>query len=372
MKKRPDWAKRNDPFRYNGPMTPLWQPALCAFLISLVATPLVALAARRLGIVDRPGGRRVHRRVTPRLGGVALVAAFLAVLWIWLPDIAPHFKSKQLAGFALAAGLLTVVGIIDDRRGVPAIWQLATHVAAGLTLVLVGMGIEQISNPFGGGPILLNQWEAAVTWNGVAYHLTLPADLLTVAWVVLVINAINWLDGLDGLATGVGGIAAGTIALLSVSAVVDQPHVATLALMLTGALAGFLVFNWHPAKVFLGTVGSTFIGFTVATLAIISGGKIATAILVLGFPILDTVAVMLRRRKAGSRPWHPDANHLHHLLLGRGFSVRQAVLAIYVVCATFGLLALAAGTTGAKLLAFVAMAALMAAILAWLSRPKAS
>lgn len=346
-------------------MTEFVLPALLTFLIAVVVTPPVARFATSLGIVDRPGGRRIHKKITPRLGGLAVVIAFFAVFAFFVPDLEPHFKSNQLLVFALASALLVGVGFLDDRRGVPAGWQLASHVTVALALVAVGMGIEEVTNPFG-GKLALDQWQLPVP--GLSGHdVQLPADLLTVAWVVLVINAVNWLDGLDGLASGVGLISAATIALLSVSAVVNQPHVATLALLLVGSLAGFLLYNFHPARIFLGTIGSTFVGFTIATLAIISGGKIATALLVLGFPILDTLAVLVRRAALGVPLWKPDAKHLHHLLLARGLSVRRTVVTLYALSAAFGGLALLVGTTGYKLLAFLLLAAMMGGILSWLA-----
>lgn len=336
--------------------------------VAVLLTPVVITAARRFGIVDRPGGRRIHALITPRLGGVAVLASFFIVFLLFLPELSPHFKPKQLLGFSLAALLLLIVGIADDVRGIRPSLQLASHAAAGTILVLVGMGIEEVSNPFG-GKLALDQLNVAVPIGGVDHFLTLPADLLTIAWVVLVINAVNWLDGLDGLATGVGGISAIALALLSVSAVVGQDHVALLALILAGALAGFLVFNFQPAKIFLGTVGSTFVGFTIATLAIISGGKVATALLVLGFPILDALTIILRRFRTHGKFWQADTTHLHHRLLARGFSVRQSVLIVYALTASFGALALLGGTTKSKALAFGGLVLVMLAVLAWLARP---
>lgn len=347
-------------------MAELLAPALLAAVVAVGLSPLLVTVARRYGIVDRPGGRRIHLGVTPRLGGVAVLLGFFVSFLVFLPEIAPNFKPKQLLGFSLAALLLLVVGVIDDKRGLSPWLQLGSQIMAGLLLVVVGMGIEEITNPLG-GKLVLDQLKFAVPIGGVDYFLSLPADLLTVAWVVLVINAVNFLDGLDGLATGVGAITAVTLALLSLSAAVDQPFVAMLALMLAGALAGFLVFNWHPAKIFLGTVGSSFLGFAIATLAIISGGKVATAILVLGFPILDALVLVTRRSLVGGAPWKADARHLHHQLLAAGFSVRQAVGVIYVLSATFGALALLAGTTGQKALAFSLLIVLMGAVLGGLA-----
>ncbi len=355
-------------FQYNSRVKQLLGPALLSAALALAVTPLVARLARRLGAVDRPGGRRIHRQVTPRLGGAAVMIAFFVTLLAFLPDLAPHFKEKQLAGFALAAVVIFIFGVIDDRRGVPASVQLAVQVFCGLVLVAVGMGVDEVTNPISGGLVQLDWLTFTQTINGIDYQLNLPADLLTVAWVVLVMNAVNWLDAADGISSGVGIIGALTIALLALSPVVNQPHVAVLATILAGSLAGFLVYNWHPARIFQG-FGPMFIGFTLATLAIISGGKVATALLVLGLPILDALAVIMKRLLQGGRSWAADTSHLPHLLLARGFSQRQTALIIYALSAAFGALALFTQTTGQKLLAFVVLVGLMSAVLVWLARP---
>jgi UDP-N-acetylmuramyl pentapeptide phosphotransferase/UDP-N-acetylglucosamine-1-phosphate transferase len=138
-------------------------------------------------------------------------------------------------------------------------------------------------------------------------------------------------------------------------------------MLLAGALAGFLPYNFNPARIFLGTVGSTFVGFTLATLAIISGGKVATALLVLGFPIIDALTLIARRAAVGAPPWRADTRHLHHLLLARGLSVRKTVLALYGITAAFGAIALLVGTTGHKLLALGLLVLLVGGILTWLA-----
>ncbi|HEY8108940.1 MAG TPA: MraY family glycosyltransferase [Patescibacteria group bacterium] len=345
-----------------------------AFLLTFAAaaalTPWVGRFALKSGIVDHPGGRRIHRKVTPRLGGAAVMAAFFIGFLVFLPQLSPNFRPGQLLIFSLTALFLLAVGFVDDKRGLPPAVQLLSHAVAGVSLAAAGMAIEEVTNPFG-GKVALDQLQVAMPFDAGGRMLNLPADLITVVWVVLVINAVNWLDGLDGLAAGVGGIAAVTVALLSLSAVVGQPHVALLALLLAGSIGGFLVYNFHPAKIFLGTVGSTFIGYVLATLAVISGGKIATAFLVLGFPILDATTIILRRIATGAPPWKPDTRHLHHLLLKRGFSVRKTVLFLYGVSAVFGLTALIAGTTGRKVLMAAVLAVMLAALLVWLARPVA-
>ncbi len=348
-------------------MSAVLLPALFAALVCIVLTPLVIALARRSGVVDQPGGRRIHSLVTPRLGGVAVMASFFAIFWLEYAKIDPHFKPKQLIGFTIACAILLIIGVLDDKFSLPASVQLVSHIIVALTLVVVGMGIEQVTNPLG-GKIDLNLWQYGIPIGGVEHFLTLPADVITVLWVVLVINSLNWLDGLDGLATGVGMISAIAIALLSLSTVVDQPHVALIAMIFAGSLGGFLLFNFQPAKIFLGTVGSTFIGFMIATLAIISGGKIATALLVLGVPVLDAIIVIFRRFRRGGRAWVPGTDHLHHLFLAKGFGVRRTVVTIYLLTAIFGGLALLAGTTSQKALAFLLLLVVMAAVLIWLAR----
>lgn len=345
------------------------QPFLIAFGLTALLTPLAIVLGKRLGIVDIPGGRRIHQRVTPRTGGIAIMLSFFLVFWTQLSYLEPNFKPKQLLGFAVASLFLLVIGIVDDKFDLPAWVQLASHVVSATILVLVGMGIEEISNPFG-GKWDLHVWDIAVPIGGVPHHLALPADLLTIVWVVLVINSLKWLNGLDGLAEGVSIIGLITIALLSVSATVDQPHVAVFAMTLAGAISGFLLYNFHPAKIFLGTPGSTFIGFTIATLAIISGGKIATALLVLGVPILDALTLIVRRFLRRSKAWAPGTDHLHHLLMAKGFGIRRTVVTVYALSAVFGGLALLGGTTGKKALAFVILIVFMGAALAWLSTPR--
>lgn len=349
------------------PSAALWLAPLLAFTAAILLTPLVGRFARRVGIVDRPGGRRIHRSVTPRLGGAAVLGAFFVGFFVFFPELAPNFRPGQLLVFSLTALFLLAAGFVDDWRGLPPVVQLGTHVLAGLSLAAAGMAIEEVTNPFG-GKIPLDQFQFVPPFDVGGRTLNLPADLITVVWVVLVINAINWLDGLDGLAAGVGGIAALTVALLSLSAVVGQPHVALLALLLAGSLAGFLLYNFHPARIFLGTIGSTFTGYVLATLAVISGGKVATAFLVLGFPILDALTIVIRRMAVGAAPWQADTRHLHHLLLQRGFSVRRAVLFLYGISAVFGVTALLAGTTGRKVLMAALLVLLLGGLLLWLSR----
>ncbi|MDP2726028.1 MAG: MraY family glycosyltransferase, partial [Dehalococcoidia bacterium] len=196
------------------------------------------------------------------------------------------------------------------------------------------------------------------------FSITLLADIFAFIWLMLMINTMNFLDGLDGLAAGVGAIGAFIIFILSLLPIVNQPATATVALILAGCLLGFLCFNFNPASIFMGDGGSTFIGLSLATLAIIANGKIATTLLVLGLPLIDVALVVLRRIFIDRRaPWQGDRKHFHHRLLSIGLSQRQSVIVVYIFCSIFGSAALFLGSSQ-KLLALGIMALAMLSLFA--------
>jgi UDP-GlcNAc:undecaprenyl-phosphate GlcNAc-1-phosphate transferase len=197
------------------------------------------------------------------------------------------------------------------------------------------------------------------------FHITPIANLVSLIWMVGLANTINFLDGLDGLAAGISGIAAFIIFLLAVGPRVDQPLVALLAIILAGAAFGFLPYNFHPARIFMGDSGALFLGLALAMLAVYSGAKLATAALVLGFPIIDAMWAATRRLARGRSPFRADRMHFHHLLLDAGLSQRQAVLTLYAVAAAFGGVALMVGSF-AKLVALIVLIFLMAVAIAGL------
>jgi UDP-GlcNAc:undecaprenyl-phosphate GlcNAc-1-phosphate transferase len=195
--------------------------------------------------------------------------------------------------------------------------------------------------------------------NGVVYHFSLWSDLLTLVWVVGMMNIINFVDGVDGLAGGVSFIATIAIFLLSISIAVNQPAMASLTIILAGAILGFLFWNFPPAKIFMGDSGSMFLGFMLGVLPLISGGKLATVFLVLGFPIVDGLYVVITRLLRGKNPiTAPDKTHLHHRFLRAGYSPRQAVLFLYAIAVLFAWVALQS-TTMMKLVASVVLVVLI-------------
>ncbi len=319
------------------PFLNLLQPLLVGFLFALGLTPLAIRVGKRLRLIDRPHGPYVDVRPLVRLGGVAIFVSFALTALIFLP------LDKHLSALLLGGLWLAIIGTIDDIFNLSPLVLGAAHLLAVLILILGGLGVNFISNPlsFLGGPAMfrLDIWKIPL------------ADLFTLVWVFGLINIVDWLDGLDGLASGVGAIAAAVI--LGISLIFHTPVTATLSLALGGVLLGFLFFNFSPAKILLGS-GGYLLGFLVATLAIYSGGKIATALLVLALPVLDTMFVLLNRLRRG-QPLHlGDKTHLHHRLLERGLTVRQVVLLEWGLCGFLG--AAAVLLTGwKKLLAIAAV-----------------
>lgn len=319
--------------------------------ISALLTQVVRRAVVKSGKgLAQPRERDVHSKPIPRLGGLAVSLTFLLValgFYLVNPGDLSFIPTtllgidRNLAGILLGVLILTLVGAYDDVYGMSAWVKLGFHVLAGVVLALSTVLISHITNPFGGS-IVLGWW-------------TYP---LVVVWVVFMINVINFLDGLDGLASGVSLIATIILYLVAINPTVSQGSMAVLALILIGALAGFLPFNFFPAKIFLGDSGSQVLGFLLAVFAIISGAKLATAFLVLGVPILDVFWVIARRVLTKQPIYKADRYHIHHRLLRTGLSQKQAVILLYAVCALFGMVALQTQSFG-KLVAILVLILLM-------------
>lgn len=314
---------------------------LAAFAAALAVTPLVRGLAHASGVIDRPdAARKLHAVPVPLLGGMAILAALVAgvAAAVWLGALpGTHIKEKYLIGLLAASSILAFGGALDDRLNLRASRQIIWPVLAALVVVASGIGVTYITNPLGGQLHLDRIQETVLWWHGIPYKVTLLADLFTVAWLVCMTYTTKLLDGVDGLVSGVAVIGALTIAAVSVTRDVSQPDTAMLALAIAGAFAGFLAFNWRPASIFLGEGGSTLAGFLLGTLAIISGGKIATALLVLGLPIFDA-AMVIFGRWADHRPiTSGDRTHLHLRLRDLGFTERQVVLFYWFIAAFFGI-----------------------------------
>jgi UDP-GlcNAc:undecaprenyl-phosphate/decaprenyl-phosphate GlcNAc-1-phosphate transferase len=322
---------------------------------AILTSALLTLEMRRFVLrseigLSQPRERDIHTKAIPRLGGVAISLSFLFTcigVLVAFPD-ALWFVPNTFLGidknlFGILAGvlLLLIVGIIDDIGGLHPFVKLAFHFIAGAILAYSSVLITHVTNPFG-GQIDLGIW----------------SFLFVVIWVVGMINVINFLDGLDGLASGVSLIATIILYLLALKPDVYQPSMAVLAIILAGSLIGFLPFNFYPAKIFMGDSGSQVLGFMLAAFAIISGGKLATAFLVLGVPILDVLWVIFRRLMNKQSIYKADRYHLHHRLLKAGLGQREAVILLYAISAGFGIIALQTQSMG-KLIAALLLIGIM-------------
>ena len=326
-------------------------PFVIAALISGGLTYYIKALATKLKLVDQPSPRKIHYKPIPRLGGVAIVLAFLIVLAgytfasgrlafspfkIWMVD-------KHLVGVVTGLLVLLIVGFFDDVRGmgIKAYKKLFWHIVAAVAVVLGGLSISYLRLPFG-AHINLTNLQIPLHLFSHTYNFVVWGDLLTIFWIVLLINTLNFLDGLDGLAAGVSVITSFVIFFLAIS--LGQDANALFAILIAGVAFGFLPWNFNPAKIFMGDSGSMALGYLLGVSSIISGGKLATAFLVLGIPVLDVGWVILRRLFSGHSPFDADRGHLHHRLLTAGLTQRQAVTLLYLVASAFGVIAVVAST----------------------------
>ncbi len=345
---------------------------------TLVLTPLVRRFCIARGWYDIPEARRVHRIATPRLGGVAIYAGFMAALAaaIFLSRGVPQMERFPIETFrlgllALGATLIWAVMLVDDLRGLSPRIKLVGQLAAAL--IAVGPYLwEQtlnLDNQPGGGARGIIATAISTPLIQINFHRIWPplAIGFTIFWIMGMTNALNWIDGLDGLAGGVTLIAALILALHTFS--LGQYSLVLLPLALAGACLGFLPYNINPAKIFMGDSGAMLLGYTLAICSIIGGAKLATALLVLGVPLLDAVWLIFYRRWRGSRATSADRGHLHHKLYDIGFSQRQVVWFYYAVSALFGGLGvLLPGGSWLKLAALGTLTGLMALLLWALAR----
>lgn len=329
-----------------------------AAVMSWLLTPVAIAIARRVGAIDKPdSARRVHRLPVARLGGLAVGTTFVLVgvtaVWVghanWPSDIAKSLPGNPVVGklVALFIGVLVamLLGFIDDRWQIRARYQLLGQVGLAVIALYGGILFTEIANPF---QILGEAFGGSnIDFGDASQPVQLVGVLLTTLWIVGMINCINWIDGLDGLSTGVSLIAALTLGVISITAAPIEPLVALLCAVLAGSLAGFLPWNFHPARVFIGTAGVMVIGYVLAVLSIMGTAKVAVALLVLGVPIIDTFWIIIRRLASGASPFEADRGHLHHRLLDLGLTHRGAVLLIYAIAAALGISGLLLSSSGA-------------------------
>lgn len=301
---------------------------LTSLIISFVATPYVKKLAEKVGAVDAPNQRKVHTRIMPRMGGLAIYLGYLVAFFLFVP----YSSMSEMLGIFLGSTIVMTVGMLDDKYQLSPKWKLLGQlVATAIVVIPFGLKIGVVNLPYMGSIDFSSGW---------LFWLAIP---ITMFWIVGVTNAVNLIDGLDGLSAGVSAIAAGTMAVVAM--LMGDYKVATYCFVLLGAILGFLYFNFHPARLFMGDTGSLFLGFNLAALSIM-GFKEALfvsfiiPIVVLGVPLWDTFFAIVRRIVNKKPISSPDKGHLHHCLLNMGLSHRSTVLTIYSISIFFGTMAI--------------------------------
>ncbi len=331
---------------------------LLAFIVAFMATPYTIKIARKIGAVDIPKDkRRMHKKAIPRFGGPAVILGFLvAVIYmIIVMNIEGTINlfdgdeyGRKLLGFFFGTIVLSITCIIDDINSIKPKVKLAGQILAAIIVVSAGIRIDDINTRF-------------FAFSEIAEIVQI---LITILWIVGVTNAINLIDGLDGLSSGITAIS--SISLLIIFVLNGSPAIAVLLIAaLTGAVVGFIPFNFAPAKTFIGDTGSNFLGFSISIISILGVAKTYTAVvivlplIVLGLPIFDTAWAIVRRLIKGKSikaVFKPDKGHLHHRVVKLGFSHKQAVLILYGISASFGLFAIILFDSGIwKALSFLLM-----------------
>ena len=307
----------------------VWLRILLSFAVALIVsyfmTPPVKRFAMHVGAIDVPSeGRRIHDHPIPRMGGLAIFFGFVVSLLLFV-----SFTS-QVLGLLLGALIIAVMGAVDDIVNLRPWIKLSIQIIAALVAIRCGIIFTAVSNP-----------------NFLSDIGTIPIGAfsipLTVVWIVGCTNAVNLIDGLDGLAVGVSGIS--SLTMLIVSLFVADPNTSFILAALCGACVGFMPFNLNPAKIFMGDVGSQFLGFVLACVSVMGLFKLHTVItflvpvLAMAIPLADTVFAFFRRIVHGQSPFHADKGHFHHRLLAMGLNQKQAVAVLYGISAVMGLVA---------------------------------
>jgi UDP-GlcNAc:undecaprenyl-phosphate GlcNAc-1-phosphate transferase len=323
-------------------------PFIAATLMSLIATPIVRKLAFKIGAVDVPkDDRRVHKKAMPLMGGLAIFAAVIVSVLIFLP------LDKTTFSILIGGTLIVISGIIDDLKDMSPKVKLLFQILAGVVLILGGIKVDFITNPFTSNSSLLY-----LRW------LSIP---ITMFWVVGITNTLNLIDGLDGLAAGVAMIS--SVSLMLVASKFGYEEITILSAIVAGACLGFLPFNFNPAKIFMGDTGALFLGFMLAAISIegvmksVATIAVIVPILILGVPIFDTTFAIFRRLLNGQSIMAADKGHLHHRLLNKGFSQKKTVLILYGISSIFGLFAVLIAKANSRQAVYLSVALFIGSVL---------
>ena len=328
-------------------------PPLFSFLLTLIGIKAIRYFFPRWRLLDRPHEYGLTRQPIPYSAGIIFFIVFVISTLIFV-DV-----TRPIAGVIFAALLIVVVSFIDDRIKLSPYLRLFTQILAGAIVVYAGVKIQIIKNPFG-APIFLDSFKFQI----LGQEIWALGAVVIIAWLVLMMNVMNWLDGIPGLASGISTIAQISIFILSARQfnIVDQSAIIAISSVLAASTLAFLFFDFHPPKILMGDTGSMFLGFMLGALSILAGGKLATALLIMGFPVIDAFWVIIRRILKGGSPMKGDFFHFHHRLLHIGLSERKALLFNYFFCGLFAAVALFLSSTLAKFIAFLGVLIVMVMI----------
>jgi len=314
----------------------LSQPLIIAFFVSFLTTPLVIRLFKKNGWAEKPNPKKhpknIHTYPVPRGGGIPIYLAILVTTLIFLP-LDNHLLAILIAGLINLA-----IGIVDDLFDISPYLRLGTNSLSALIIIIGGIGIAFITNPLG-GILHLDQPQLTFDLFGQARNIWLISDLFTIFWIIWCMNIVSWSGGVDGQLPGFVAIAALTIGALSLkfSQDIAQWPVIVLAGAVAGSYLGFIPFNFYPQKIMPGYSGKSLAGFFLAILAILSGAKVATAILVLAVPMIDGIITIARRLAKKHSPFWGDAEHLHHLMLKAGMPKPKIAIYYWLFSALLGM-----------------------------------
>ena len=349
------------------PLIQLIKPLVLAVILGWLSTGAVIKIYKKLKWLDDPTKQNhpkvVHKYPVPRGGGLAMALTIVGCSLLFLP------LDKHLTGILLGTVILAILGTIDDVKNLNPYQRLFWGFAAAGIVVAVGIGVPYISNPLKAGAIIdLSHPQIQVWFLGKLRTIWILADVMALIWIVGTMNFVNWAKGVDGQLPGIVVIAGIIVGLLSLkfSGDVTQWPVIVLAFILAGAYLGFLMWNFYPQKIMPGYGGGTLAGYLLAVLAILSGAKVATAILVLGVPIIDAIYSILRRLLAGKSPVWGDRGHLHHKLMDLGWGKRRIAIFYWLVSLILGILALKLNSQY-KLYTMVLLGVIIGGVLLWLN-----
>jgi UDP-GlcNAc:undecaprenyl-phosphate GlcNAc-1-phosphate transferase len=340
-------------------------PLIIAFLITTLITPISLVLIKKMGLLDNPKTHKhpgiIHKETIPRGGGIPLFAGVFLTGIFFLP------LTNAVIALLTASFIALLIGILDDKYDISPYIRFIGNIVVALIVVKAGITVPFITNPLG-GILFLNS--IIFSFNLLGIHLSVAlSDIIAMLWIIWVMNMLNWSKGVDGQMPGIVAISAITIGFLSLRFAESDAFSkisVNLSFIIAGASLGFLIYNFHPAKIFPG-YGATAIYLLLSAASILSGAKLATAILVMGVPMIDGLFTIIRRLLSGRSPFWHDKKHLHHLLLSLGMGQKQIALFYWTISAILGALALVLSSRG-KLFAIIMLLIVVGGTLLFLHR----